>query len=258
MGEPFHLVDFHCHLDLFPDFEAVVSATEAAQVYTLSVTTTPRAWPRNLEITRATKFVRSALGVHPQLVGEFPRDVEIWDTYLDQTRYVGEVGLDASPRFYKTLPAQQDIFAHVLNRCAKSGDSKVLTIHSVRSAKLVLDQLEQNLPMREHTVIFHWFSGSASELERAVEMGCYFSVNESMLEGERRQRLVKRIPLHRLLTETDGPFTTSAGRAAEPKDVSAAIEALAAVLDIGSKEVGVQVHRNLSALLRTSAALKNQ
>ncbi len=250
MGKSFHLVDFHCHLDLFSDFEAVVLAAEAAEVYTLSVTTTPRAWPRNLELTRDKKFVRAALGMHPQLVGEFPRDVEVWDTYFDQTRYVGEVGLDASPRFYKTLPKQREIFSHVLQRCAEGPDSMVLSIHSVRSAKLVLDELERHLPMREHTVVLHWFSGTSSELRRAIELNCYFSVNAAMLDGERRQRLVKEIPLERLLTETDGPFTTCAGRAAEPADVSATVGALATVLSLKETQMGLQVYKNLRTLLQ--------
>ena len=39
-------VDFHCHLDLYPDHEAAIARAEAASVYTLTVTTTPKAWPR--------------------------------------------------------------------------------------------------------------------------------------------------------------------------------------------------------------------
>lgn len=249
MNEPFHLVDFHCHLDLFANFEVAVSAAEAAQVYTLSVTTTPRAWPRNLAVTKDKKFVRAALGVHPQLVGQFPRDIDVWDTYFDQTRYIGEVGLDASPRFYKSLLEQQAVLTHVLQRCAGGKQSKVLSIHSVRSAKLILDQLEKYLPIREHSVILHWFSGSASELERAVELNCYFSVNAAMLEGERRRQLARKIPLDRLLTETDAPFTMCAGRAAEPADVRMTVGALASTLNVGQSEMGLQIYKNLRALL---------
>ena len=63
-------VDFHCHLDLYPDFEAAIAKAEAARIYTLTVTTTPKAWPRNYELTRHTRFVRAALGLHPQLIAE--------------------------------------------------------------------------------------------------------------------------------------------------------------------------------------------
>ena len=53
----------------------------------------------------------------------------------------------------------------------------------------------------------HWFTGSRSEARRAVALGCYFSVNTEMTRNERGQALVADLPIDRLLTETDGPFT---------------------------------------------------
>lgn len=241
-------VDFHCHLDLYPDFEAAVRAAEAAGVYTLTVTTTPRAWPKNYELTRATKFIRAALGIHPQLVEQFPKDIEIWEQYIDQARFVGEVGLDASPRHYKSLALQEAVFDHVLKRCARAAP-KVLTVHSVRTAKLVLDRLERFLSLTEHSVVLHWFTGSVSELKRAIELGCYFSVNAQMLSGERGRNLIKHIPIDRLLTETDGPFTQFAGKPAHPSDVAQTVKRLAMFLGATSGELGAQVNNNLRTVL---------
>jgi TatD DNase family protein len=85
------LVDFHCHLDLFPDSVAAIDAAEKAGIYTLTVTTTPRAWLRNLQLT----LVRAALGLHPQVVFERAAEFSLWEPYLPQTRYI------ASPRSYR-------------------------------------------------------------------------------------------------------------------------------------------------------------
>ncbi len=245
-------VDFHCHLDLYPNFEEAVHAAEVAQVYTLAVTTTPRAWPRNFEVTSSSKFVRAALGLHPQLVGEYPGDVEVWSGYIEQAKYVGEVGLDAGPRFFRTLGLQREVFTHVLKSCAKSG-SKILSIHSVRSAKLVMDHIEQHLPASEHSVVLHWFSGSASEARRATELGCYFSVNAQMLTSERGRVLLKQIPLERLLTETDGPFTQHLGRPASPGDVRITAQEIAEVVGMSGAEFSSAVLRNLRTLLSRQA-----
>jgi TatD DNase family protein len=38
-------VDFHCHLDLYPDHEAAISRAETSRIYTLTVTTTQRPGP---------------------------------------------------------------------------------------------------------------------------------------------------------------------------------------------------------------------
>ena len=80
------LVDFHCHLDLYPDHAVAVRNADAAGVFTLAVTTTPRAWPRNHELAQWTKHVRAALGLHPQLVAERENEIELWDRYLSETR----------------------------------------------------------------------------------------------------------------------------------------------------------------------------
>ena len=103
------LIDFHCHLDLYPDHAAAVREADAAGVFTLAVTTTPKAWARNHELTRDTRHVRAALGLHPQLVSSRVDEIALWETLLPQTRYVGEVGLDAGPRFYKSLDLQKEV-----------------------------------------------------------------------------------------------------------------------------------------------------
>ena len=83
MSGPLHCrgVDFHCHLDLYPDHEAAIARAEAAGVYTLTVTTTPKAWPRNFQLTRDTRFVRAALGLHPQLAAERAAELPLWEHY---------------------------------------------------------------------------------------------------------------------------------------------------------------------------------
>jgi TatD DNase family protein len=195
---------------------------------------------------RSVRF-RAALGLHPQLVAEHPRDVEIWDRYIDHARFIGEVGVDAGPRYYKSVDSQKAIFEHVLKRCAVSG-SKILTIHSVRAVTVVLDRLERFLPLTEHSIVLHWFTGSASELRRAAELGCYFSVNAQMLFGERGNALVKQIPIDRLLTETDGPFTECLGRPACPADIRHTVRELAARLGLSPERLGQLIQENLRRL----------
>lgn len=246
-------VDFHCHLDLFPDHVAAVERAEAAGIYTLTVTTTPKAWPRNFALTRDCRFVRAALGLHPQLVAERETELSLWERHLGETRYVGEVGLDASPRFYRSFDAQRRVFRFVLERCAEASD-KILSVHSVRSAKTVLDMLEAHLPPDRGRVVLHWFTGSPSEARRASELGCFFSVNAEMVRSDRGRALLAELPLERLLTETDGPFTKVAGRPAEPGDVTATTVGIASARNLAADEVTRAVMRNLRVLLRTSGS----
>lgn len=247
-------VDFHCHLDLYPDHEAAIARAEAARVYTLTVTTTPKAWPRNHALTKDTRYVRAALGLHPQLVGERGSELPLWEKHLVETRYVGEVGLDAGPRFYKSFEAQKRVFRTVLERCAEAG-GKILTVHSVRSAPTVLEMIEAHLPPTRGAVVLHWFTGSRTDARRATALGCFFSVNAEMTRTDKGKMLVADLPLDRLLTETDGPFTQANGRAAEPSDVGAAVSAIAASRGLSVEKVSRAVRLNLQSLLRAPFAV---
>lgn len=241
-------VDFHCHLDLYPDHEAVIARAEAARIYTLTVTTTPKAWPRNHELTRDTRYVRAALGLHPQLVAERAGELSIWEQYLPEARYVGEVGLDAGPRFYKSLDAQTRIFRRILERCAEAG-GKILTVHSVRSVPTVLNMVERHCPPGRGLVVLHWFTGSRSDARRAVALGCYFSVNAEMTRSQQGRALVAELPIDRILTETDGPFTEIDGRPSEPTDVRATVGAIARAREAPVETIADGVRNNLRTLL---------
>lgn len=242
-------VDFHCHLDLYPDHEAAIARAEAARVYTLSVTTTPKAWPRNRELTRGTRYVRAALGMHPQLVAERVDELQLWERHLPETRYVGEVGLDAGPRFYKSLELQKQVFRTILERCGETG-GKILSVHSVRCVPVVLDMIERYLPRGRGAVVLHWFTGSKSEARRAAALGCYFSLNAEMIRSDRGRTLIESLPMDHILTETDGPFTRINERPAEPRDIPGTTETLARLRNVTADEIAKAVLANLQALLR--------
>lgn len=242
------LIDFHCHLDLYPDHAAAVAQRERERVFSLTVTTTPKAFPRNKELADRTKYVRAALGLHPQLVAERAKELSIWKDYLPSTRYVGEVGLDAGRRFYSSFDEQKMVFGEVLSACAEARD-KILTVHSVRCAKVVLDMIEARLPRGMGRVVLHWFTGSAAEARRASEMGCYFSLNAAMFGNERSAKLVRSLPRDRILTETDGPFTDDAATADGPADVRPARDGLARLFGVSPDEMDDILMSNLRELL---------
>lgn len=242
------LVDFHCHLDLYPDHTAAVAECERAGIFALAVTTTPRAWPRNKELSEATRHVRAALGLHPQLVAQRAGELSLWEEYLPEARYVGEVGLDAGPRFFRSLELQKQVFERVLQACAQAG-GKILTVHSVRAATAVLDMVEAFLPPERGRVVLHWFTGSKAESRRAVELGCYFSINSEMLRNERHRGMVATLPIERLLTESDGPFARVLGRPGHPADMPMTIELLAHARGIAPSAAASAIRTNLRSLL---------
>lgn len=213
------MIDFHCHLDLYPDPERVISRAHAEGIYILSVTTTPRAFPMMRRLTRNMPRILVGLGLHPELVSTRHAEADLFPVLLGETDYVGEVGIDGSPAHKRSIALQERVFTKILEHCAASG-GRLLSIHSRAAATRVLDCLEK-MP-KAGTPIFHWFSGSVRELDRAISLGAWFSVGPAMLRSKKGRHLVELMPSERVITETDGPFARSGNSPLYPWDVSSA------------------------------------
>ena len=217
------MIDLHCHVDLFPKPQEVIAKAVAQNVFVLSVTTTPSAWPGTSALATSEPTIQTALGFHPQLAKERLREVPLFDRYLSEAKWVGEIGLDGSPENRESWSTQVKVFEHILQSCTNAG-GRLMSIHSRRAASAVIDCLRRS-PGAGVSVL-HWFSGTPKELDEAVKCGCWFSVGLPMLLSKKGRDLVLRIPRDRLLTETDGPFTDIDGSPSCPWNVVLAEHAL--------------------------------
>lgn len=240
-------IDYHVHLDLYPDYQQAFAECRKQNIVALAVTTTPRAWERNVELAGGSTNIRVGLGLHPQVVAQCYPEIELFEKLLERSRFVGEVGLDAGSEHYASFPRQKEIFERVLRLCSDQ-KGKILSIHSVRAAREVLNLLEKHLLPDRGKAVLHWFSGSLLEAERAVKLGCYFSVNGQMLHKETGCAILRSIPLTRLLTETDGPFTATKGKPVRPSDVEGTVTALAALFKMEEPRMRQILADNLRTL----------
>lgn len=240
------MIDFHCHLDLFPVPEQVIARAEAERIYVLSVTTTPKAWRKTAALAKGKRYIRTALGMHPQLAHERSGELSLFEAMVDETRYVGEIGLDGSPGFGQHSEIQRRVFERVLSIARERG-GKIFTVHSRRAADDVVNTLDRN--KCAHTAVLHWFSGTHRQLTKAVSVGCWFSVGSPMLSSEKGRRLIELMPRDRVLTETDGPFAKHKDQPLEPTDISSAIVQLADVWSLSHIEVDRILNQNLKNLL---------
>lgn len=197
------MIDFHCHLDLFPDPAAVLDGVDSRGTYVLAVTTTPKAWRGTKALVGKRARVRIALGLHPELVAKRHHEVALLCGLLGETRYVGEIGIDGSPPHRASIETQKSVFDRILAACS-AGGGRVMSIHSRGAATAVLDGIER--APAAGVPILHWFSGTPRELERADVLGCWFSVGPAMLRSRKGRELAAAMPTDRLLTETDAPF----------------------------------------------------
>ena len=200
------IYDSHCHLDLMDNMTSIVQSIAKEDVGILSVSTTPRAYLKEVEMFGDGKNIHVALGLHPQLVGSGYDDLELFESLVQRCHYIGEVGLDFSKEYLTNKEQQIEIFKRVLHCCERCGN-KVVSIHSLKSAATVLNTLSQVRMDNKNTYILHWFTGSMAQMHNAVNMGCFFSINPKMLKTKSGINLIQKIPPNKILLETDAPFS---------------------------------------------------
>lgn len=247
------MIDFHCHLDLYPDPFVVLDECDRRGLYVLSVTTTPSAWKGTSALAANNKRIWTGIGLHPQVAHERKSELGLFDELLPNTRYVGEIGLDGSPEYRQYWNDQVIVFDHVLNACREAG-GRVLSIHSRRASKAVIDRLE-GCP-EAGTPVLHWFSGNLRDLDRAVDLGCWFSVGPVMLRTEKGRDLTARMPRERVLTESDGPFAQHNGRSLWPWEVNDAVNKLGEIWGTNPENAEKTLLQNLENLVGDKKGVK--
>lgn len=195
-----YLYDTHFHLDLQKDRTAAIREIEEQRIYTIAVTNLPDLYRRE-KVETASKYIRFALGFHPELIHQYPSQIPLMWDLLPEARYIGEVGLDFVDKSHQK--EQVDFFTELVERC-RYDSGKVLTIHSRKAVRQVLDIVGNSFRFKP---ILHWFTGSKDELRDAIEAGFYISVNGAMAASVKFNSLLTFIPVGRLLLETDSPFS---------------------------------------------------
>lgn len=204
------LIDTHFHLDLMDNMQTLIREFRNADVGVIAVGTTPKAYEREKQFCSGVDNIRVGLGLHPQLIAERESEIDLFLKLVIDGRYIGEIGLDFNSAYIASKEQQLSCFRRIAKACADEGN-KVLSIHSVKAAGAVIDELEKAGTFRNNICIFHWFTGTVAERRRAIDAGAWFSVNPRMLKTKSGQETIKAIPADRLLLETDAPFTIKIG-----------------------------------------------
>lgn len=193
-------------------------------------------------LSKANPNILPATGLHPELVQERYSELSLILEKIVDEKYIGEIGLDYSNKHsLDARKLQRKAFEKILHKCSEI-QNRVISIHSRRASSDVIDLVGKNFA---GTVILHWYSGSLSDLKKALVYDFYFSVNPAMVSSYSGQNIISRIPADRILTETDGPFLELDNEPAEPHNLNNVIEYLSKIWRIGLDEVNSQIRINI-------------
>ncbi len=245
------LVDVHAHLcapEFADDLPAVLNAAAAAGVArVLAVGETLEEAQRNLALAERFPMVRVCAGLYPTILDEAAAEamVAFIREQRDRLAGIGEVGLD---HWIVKEEAERDVQRKILARfVALSHELDLpLNVHS-RSAGRASIQFLRELGARR--VLLHAFDGKAAGALDGVAAGYYFSIPPSVIRSPQKQKLVRALPLERLLVETDSPVLgPDPTQRNEPKNAVLACRAIADLKGVPAEEVARITTANAHAL----------
>jgi TatD DNase family protein len=201
------VIDSHTHLDHLPIpvEEAVAAAGEAGVGRLLTIGTGVESCRAALAAAERHDAVWAAIGVHPNSAGDYDDEVaRELETFSSHPRCaaIGETGLD-----YYRQGAEAEVQRHAFAGHAALARrvGKPLVIHTRDADQDTLDLLAEHANGLE--VILHCFSMPA-RLDECLERGYWisFAGNCTYPRNVELGASVARVPLDRLLVETDAPY----------------------------------------------------
>ena len=254
-------IDIHCHLD-HPRFDDLDNVVENAKKTGVKIILTnginPETNRKTLEISRKYDIVKAALGIYPIIQlqkeieeGNYPikqeefdvdKEIEFIEKNKDKIIAIGEIGLDGLDN--ENLSEQKIVFEKLIKLAEKI--KKPVIVHSRRAEKEVIDLLESSQCKK---VLLHCFSGKKWLVQRAADLGYYFSVPTNVVRAHNFQIMAERVNINQLFCETDSPYLSPfAEKRNEPAFVVESYKKIAEIKKMELTEVINNVWMNYQKL----------
>lgn len=247
--------DMHMHASFGADPAKLAAELAERDIVAFSSTVTPFEYLHDANALARCENVRLGVGMHPWWVGtsgleSVDETLMLFCDASEETRYVGEVGLDFLERHAHTRDMQIAVFSRIASACAERGD-RLVSIHCVRAEAELLDILATSGCAESCTCVLHSYGGSSDHLHAALDLGCLFSVGPRMLATKRGREYARVIPEASLLLETDYPERDGAHARAQEIEESLehALRSLAAIRECDASELGRAVWQRSMSLL---------
>ncbi|MFA7437394.1 TatD family hydrolase [Castellaniella sp.] len=257
-------VDSHCHLNdpaLLADLPQVFARMRNARVeHALVVGVNLRDWPDLLALVEQHACLRASVGVHPANDPEDDDGLEpTLQDLLDRTRHqavvaIGETGLDYY-RLAEPSPQQQARFRLHIQAANQTGLPLIIHTRAAAADTLRLMREEQ-----AHGGVMHCFTENWDVAQAAMDLGFYISFSGIVTFKNAReiQDVARRVPLERMLIETDAPYLSPVpyrGKLNDPSRVIHVAEKIAELRGVPVGTIAEATTHNYFTLFKKAGAL---
>ena len=245
------LVDAHTHLAHYKNnLATALQIINEKKIYTLACSMNKKDYLWLKELSKKEKYIIPCYGIHPWEVSpelEETGNKEEISHYIKESPIIGEIGLD----FYwaedkESYPLQLELLHFFFKKAKEYG--KIVNLHTKAAEKEILDLLKD---YQLKTPIIHWYSGPLELVDEFIALDCYWTISVDISGSSLTRALVERIPIDRILTETDGPSALEwvNGQYAFPDYVEKIIREIADIKNIDYDNCRRQINQNFKNML---------
>lgn len=247
------IVDSHAHLLSLEDPDAaVIRAAERGVGRIVSIGTGIRSSLDTLEFSKKYGGVYVSVGIHPHSASDFSEEAmgEFERMLADpKTVALGETGLDYH---YMNSPREDQIRSFEAHVALARSRSLPFVVH-VRDADAELLELLRGFSLGENPGVIHCFSGDYGTARKYLDLGFFISFSGivTFKRAEEVRDAAARIPMKRLLCETDSPYLAPVperGKPNEPANVVHVAKLLCELRGLSLEEFSEAVFENLTVL----------
>jgi len=267
MTNTISLVDSHCHLDrldLSRDegqlSSALLRARDHGVQHMLCVSIDLEAWPAMCKAVEQFDQVSVSVGVHPnEDEGEEPSVATLTElAQHPRVVAIGETGLDYF-RSEGDLDWQRDRFRVHIEAAKQTDLPLIIHTRDARDDTLAIMQSEN---AQQAGGVMHCFAEDWDTAKRAMDMGFYISFSGivTFKNAKTLKEVAQRVPLDRMLIETDSPYLAPVpyrGKPNEPSYVRHVAEHIAELRDMTIEDVAKVTTENFYQLFRKAAGTAN-
>lgn len=251
------LADSHCHLNypgLVEDQRAVIDRARARGVTAmLNISTRESEWDAVVATAEREPDVWATIGIHPNEADEHPLlDAAVLVERARHPRIVGfgETGLD----YYRDTSdraRQQDSFRAHIDAARQTG--LPIVVHTRDAEEDTAALLTEGMGKGAYMGVIHCFTASGEFADRMLDLGLYISLSGIVTFKNARdlQAVAARLPIERLLIETDAPFLApvpNRGKTGEPGFVADTAKFLADLRGEAFEDLTRRTAENFHAL----------
>jgi TatD DNase family protein len=251
------LADSHCHLNYKglteQQPEVLARARESGVVAMLNIATREREWDEVLATAERESDVWATVGIHPHEADEHPHiDTAKLLARATHPRVVGigETGLDYYYDHSDRAQQQKSFRSHI---AASRETGLPLIVHTRDAEEDTANILAEEMGKGAYPGVIHCFTASGDFADKALELGFYISISGIVTFKNARdlQETAARLPLDRLLIETDAPFLAPVphrGKTGEPAFVADTCRFLAQLRGMDAEELAEATRENFHRL----------